>query len=70
MHVGILTREYPRGIRRRRESMSNSSCASYAKLIDVDVSCFGAPREEPNVYAFTTPEGLRGANAALRDAGG
>ena len=39
------------------------------KLIDVDVHCFGAPRDEAGVHAYSTPPGLQGANAALQTLG-
>ena len=39
------------------------------KLIDVQVHAFGADRDEPGVYAYQTPPGLAGANAALATIG-
>src|SRR5262245_13553406 len=36
---------------------------------DVRVHCFGAPRDEKGVLAYAEPDGLAGANAALRTMG-
>ena len=69
MHVGILTREYPPEVYGGAGVHVEFLVRELQKLIDVDVLCFGSPREEPNVYAFTIPEGLRGANAALQTLG-
>ena len=39
------------------------------RLVDVDVHCFGQPRDEPDVYSYATPPGLGEANSALRTVG-
>ncbi len=69
MRVGILTREYPPEVYGGAGVHVEFLVHELRKLIDVDVLCFGAPRDEPDVYAFTTPEGLRGANAAVQTLG-
>ena len=69
MHVGILTREYPPEVYGGAGVHVEFLVHELRKLIDVDVLCFGAPRDDPNIYAFVPPEGLRGANAALQTLG-
>src|SRR6476469_4706620 len=69
MPVGILTREYPPEVYGGAGVHVEFLVHELRKLIDVDVLCFGAPRDDPNIYAFVPPEGLRGANAALQTLG-
>jgi alpha-maltose-1-phosphate synthase len=69
MQVGILTREYPPEVYGGAGVHVEFLVHELRKLIDVNVLCFGAPRDEPKVYAFTSPEGLRGANAAVQTLG-
>ena len=69
MHVGILTREYPPEVYGGAGVHVEFLVHELRKLIEVDVLCFGAPRDDPSIYAFVTPEGLRGANAALQTLG-
>ena len=33
----------------------NGTCVELRKLIDADVLCFGAPRDDPAIYAFVAP---------------
>jgi alpha-maltose-1-phosphate synthase len=69
MHVGILTKEYPPEVYGGAGVHVEFLVHELRRLVDVDVLCFGAPRDEASVYAFETPAGLRGANAAVQTLG-
>jgi starch synthase len=69
MRVAVLTREYPPEVYGGAGVHVEFLVRELRRLIDVDVHAFGAPREEPGVHAYGTPEGLRAANAALRTLG-
>jgi starch synthase len=69
LRVDLLTREYPPesygGAGVHLEYLSRH----LRPLADVRVHCFGAPRDEPGVFAYSDPPGLADANAALRTMG-
>ncbi len=69
MRVDILSKEYPPQIYGGAGVHVEFLVRELRRLIDVDVHCFGAPRDEPDVRAYATPPGLGGANAALRTLG-
>ena len=68
MRVGILTREYPPEVYGGAGVHVEFLVHELRKLIDVDVLCFGAPRDEPDVYAFTTPDGTARSQRGGADA--
>jgi starch synthase len=69
MRVAVLSKEYPPEVYGGAGVHVEFLVRELRKLIDVDVHCFGARREEPGVYAYATPAGLDGANAALQTVG-
>ncbi|MEP6853813.1 MAG: glycogen synthase [bacterium] len=69
MRVGLLTREYPPEVYGGAGVHVEFLARELRRLIDVDVHCFGAPRQEPGVTAYATPSALGSANAALQTLG-
>ena len=52
MRVAILTREYPPDVYGGAGVHVTHLIEQLAKLVDVDVQCFGAPRDAPGVRAY------------------
>ena len=52
MRVAILTREYPPEVYGGAGVHVTHLVEQLAKLVDVDVQCFGAPRAEAGVRAY------------------
>ncbi len=69
MRVGMLTREYPPEVYGGGGVHVEFLTHELRKLVDVQVHCFGSPRDEAGVLAYTPPAGLTGANPALRTIG-
>jgi starch synthase len=69
MRVAVITKEYPPEVYGGAGVHVEFLVRELRTLIDVDVHCFGAPRDEPSVHAYSTPFGLSGANAALQTLG-
>ena len=69
MRVGLLTREYPPEVYGGAGVHVEFLTRELRRLVDVDVHCFGADRDEPGVHAYRTPPALAGANAALQTLG-
>jgi alpha-maltose-1-phosphate synthase len=67
--VGVLTREYPPEVYGGAGVHVEFLVRELRRLIDVDVHCFGAPRAEPGVFAYSTPPELDQANPALQTIG-
>ncbi len=67
MRVGVLTREYPPDVYGGAGVHVDFLVRELRRLVDVEVHCFGAPRE--GAVAHATPAGLAGANAALQTLG-
>jgi alpha-maltose-1-phosphate synthase len=67
--VDLLTREYPPEVYGGAGVHVEYLGRDLRRLAEVRVHCFGAARTEPGVTAYPEPEGLRGANAALRTIG-
>lgn len=67
MRAGILTREWPPDIYGGAGVHVENLVAHLGNLIDVDVHCFGDPRE--NAYAHPVPPTLAGTNPALTTLG-
>jgi starch synthase len=61
----MVSREYPPEIYGGAGVHLEFLVRELRTLIDVQVHCFGADRDEPEVYAYRTPPGLAGANPAL-----
>ncbi|MBO0840090.1 MAG: glycogen synthase [Sciscionella sp.] len=64
--VGVLTREYPPEVYGGAGVHVEFLVRELRRVADVSVYCFGAPRDEPAVYAYRPPEELADANPALR----
>ncbi len=69
MRVDLISREYP-------PEVYGGAGVHVAELVralrgdlDVVVRCFGQPRDEPNVYAYSAPSELSAANPALSTLG-
>ncbi|HEY2555746.1 MAG TPA: glycogen synthase, partial [Diaminobutyricibacter sp.] len=69
MRVDLLTREYP-------PEIYGGAGVHVAELVralrvdtDVVVRCFGAPRDEPDTYAYGVPAELSAANGAITTLG-
>ncbi len=52
MRVAVLTREYPPEVYGGAGVHVTQLVEQLAKLVDVDVQCFGGPRDEPGVRAY------------------
>jgi starch synthase len=61
----MISREYPPEVYGGAGVHLEFLVGELRKLIDVQVHCFGADRDEPEVYAYRTPPGLARANPAL-----
>ncbi|MEO9139658.1 MAG: glycogen synthase [Jatrophihabitans sp.] len=69
MRVAVLSREYPPEVYGGAGVHVEFLVRELRHLIDVEVHCFGAPRDEPGVHAYSVPPGLTGANPALQTLG-
>src|ERR1700710_716712 len=69
MRAALISREYPPEVYGGAGVHVEFLAAELAKLIDVEVHCFGADRDEPDVFAYRTPVELAGANPALATLG-
>jgi alpha-maltose-1-phosphate synthase len=69
MRVAVLSREYPPEVYGGAGVHVEFLVRELRRLVDVDVHCFGAPRDEPDTYAYATPAALAEANSALRTLG-
>jgi starch synthase len=69
MRVAVVSREYPPEVYGGAGVHVEFLVRELRRLIEVEVHCFGAPRDEPDVTAYPTPHGLGEANAAMRTLG-
>ncbi len=69
MRVAVLSREYPPEVYGGAGVHVEFLVRELRRLVDVDVHCFGSPRDEPGVRAYRTPAGLAEANSALSTLG-
>ncbi|MGG7508356.1 glycogen synthase [Plantibacter sp. YIM 135249] len=69
MRVDLLTREYPPEVYGGAGVHVAELVKSLRTELSVTVRCFGAPRDEPDTYAYQTPAELVGANPALTTIG-
>jgi alpha-maltose-1-phosphate synthase len=60
----VLTREYPPDVYGGAGVHVDFLVRELRRLVDVDVHCFGAPRD--GAFAHATPAGMEGRNAALQ----
>ena len=67
VRIGLLTREYPPDVYGGAGVHVEHLVPALRELVDVDVHCFGEPRE--NAYAHPVPADLTGANFALQTLG-
>lgn len=66
MRAGIFTKEYPPEIYGGAGVHVAELTRFMRDIIDVDVHCMGAPREEANVYTYGVDPDLADANGALK----
>jgi starch synthase len=69
MRVDLLTKEYPPEIYGGAGVHVAELTRVLREHIEVQVRCFGAPREEADTTAYEAPAELEGANSALRTMG-
>jgi starch synthase len=69
MRAALISREYPPEVYGGAGVHIEFLARELRKLIDVEVHCFGAERDEPDVHAYRTPPGLASANPALATLG-
>ncbi len=69
MRIALVTKEYPPEIYGGAGVHVEFLTRELRRLIDVDVHCFGADRDEPGVRAYRTPPALSAANPALQTLG-
>ena len=69
VRVDLLTKEYPPEIYGGAGVHVAELTKALRSRIDVEVRCFGAPRNEPGVTAYRTPTELDGANGSLATLG-
>ncbi|MFF2274037.1 glycogen synthase [Agromyces sp. NPDC058136] len=65
MRVDLLTREYPPEVYGGAGVHAAELVRALRTSIEVQVRCFGAPRDEADTTAYPTPAEFGGANAAL-----
>jgi starch synthase len=67
VRIGLLTREYPPDVYGGAGVHVEHLVPALRELVEVDVHCFGEPREgQPDTFAHHTPSALTAANAALQ----
>jgi len=69
MRAALISREYPPEVYGGAGVHLEFLAAELAKLIDVEVHCFGADRNQPGVFAYRPPAELAEANPALATLG-
>jgi alpha-maltose-1-phosphate synthase len=69
MRVDLLTREYPPDIYGGAGVHAAELVKALRTRIEVQVRCFGAPRDEAGVTAYRTPAELEGANGSITTLG-
>ncbi|MES1169298.1 MAG: glycosyltransferase, partial [Leifsonia sp.] len=69
MRVDLLTREYPPDIYGGAGVHVTELVRALRADTEVQVRCFGEPRDEVDVHAYRVPHELAGANAAISTLG-
>ncbi len=67
--VNLITREYPPEVYGGAGVHVAELVRALRPTLDVTVRCFGAPRDEPGVFAYSVPDELKDANATLATLG-
>jgi len=67
--VSLITREYPPEVYGGAGVHVAELVRALRPTLDVTVRCFGAPRDEPGVFAYSVPGELKDANATLATLG-
>jgi len=65
MRVAVLSREYPPDVYGGAGVHVEFLVRELRRLVDVDVHCFGAPRDDPAVHSYSVPAELAPANPAI-----
>ena len=65
MRTAMISREYPPEVYGGAGVHLEFLVRELRKLIEVQVHCFGAERDEPDVFGYRPPAALAGANPAL-----
>src|ERR671928_144197 len=60
MRVDLLTREYPPEVYGGAGVHVEYLARELRDVVDLEVHCWGAPREDPSVHAYTAWEALAG----------
>ncbi|WP_206446686.1 glycogen synthase [Agrococcus sp. KRD186] len=66
MRVDLLTKEYPPAVYGGAGVHVTELVKALRRSIEVQVRCFGAPRDEADTTAYEVPDSLAGANGALQ----
>jgi starch synthase len=69
MRVNLISREYPPEVYGGAGVHVAELVKALRRDLDVTVRCFGAPRDEPQVFAYSVPQELVDANPALATLG-
>ncbi len=69
MRVDVISREYPPEVYGGAGVHVAELVKGLRTHLDVMVRCFGAPRDEPGVFAYQVPDELQGANPSLTTLG-
>ena len=69
MRVAVLTREYPPEVYGGAGVHVEFLVRELRRIVEADVHCFGASRDEPGVFAYRPPGELASANAAVQTLG-
>jgi alpha-maltose-1-phosphate synthase len=69
MRVDLITREYPPEVYGGAGVHVAELTRALRERVEVNVHCFGQPREEQGVYSYLVPPGLTMANPALATLG-
>jgi alpha-maltose-1-phosphate synthase len=70
VRIGVLTREFPPDVYGGAGVHVEHLVPALRRLVDVEVHCFGDPRDgQPEVHAHRPPSALAQANAALQTLG-
>lgn len=69
MRVDLISREYPPEVYGGAGVHVGELVRALRPSVDVQVRCFGMPRDEDDVHAYLVPPGLTGANPALATLG-
>ena len=67
--VNLITREYPPEVYGGAGVHVAELVRALRPTLDVTVRCFGAPRDEPGVFAYSVPDELKNANPTLATLG-